>query len=346
MDLPEANSHNDKGPPSGSGPACNSVLGTVELLESILSSLPVRNLFVVQAVSKTWKQTIAQSPRIQVMMFFRCRSRRRKIWEMVNEQLERMPIMATESDSTNKDYVIKARIRDVQRRPGYRKYVTLRRIVAADTIEGQDHLILPLRLNPRLKAPSSYQRVPLVEADLHGVYSTVPYANMTMLEDLQRVEYSGSIATLERIADMYVSDPPWPEASMEITVIFREAGARPQPGFIEVVIYGIDIESKIGLKMADVLQGLSQRGSHYAEITHGPLRGDKILSPYDYKILCMEQVTMAELPFKVKCDRLEDAGMRRDIKVSLRFPPIDGLLPIVPGKVERRAIRDGRATSR
>jgi hypothetical protein len=145
---------------------------------------------------------------------------------------------------------------------------------------------------------------------------------------------------------MYVSDPPWPEALMEITVIFREAGARPQPGFIEVVIYGIDIESKTGLKMADVLQGLSQPCSHYAEITHGPLRGDATFSPYDARTLCMEQVTMAELPFKVKCGRLEDAGMRSDIKVSLRFPPIDGLLPIVPGKAERRAIRDGRATFR
>jgi hypothetical protein len=113
------------------------------------------------------------------MMFFRCRSTRRKMWEMVDEQLERIPIMATESDSANEDYVSKARIRDVQRHHRYRKYVTLRRLVAGDTIEGQDHLILPLRLNPRLKAPSSHQRGSLVEADLYGVYSTVPYANMS-----------------------------------------------------------------------------------------------------------------------------------------------------------------------
>jgi hypothetical protein len=56
----EANSRDDEGAPSG--PACNSVLVTVELLENILSSLPVRNLFVVQAVSKIGDRPLLNRP--------------------------------------------------------------------------------------------------------------------------------------------------------------------------------------------------------------------------------------------------------------------------------------------
>jgi hypothetical protein len=75
----EANRYNAE--PVLPGPACNCVLGTVELLESILSSLPIRNLFVLQLVSRTWKQTIVQSTSIQAKMSLHCSPRQRDIWE-------------------------------------------------------------------------------------------------------------------------------------------------------------------------------------------------------------------------------------------------------------------------
>jgi hypothetical protein len=60
----------------------------------------------------------------------------------------------------------------------------------------------------------------------------------------------------------------------------------------------------------------------------------------------MEQVTMAELPSRVICGWWKDVAMRRAIRGSLRFPPIDGLLPFVPGKVERDAMVGSRVMVR
>jgi hypothetical protein len=141
---------------------------------------------------------------------------------------------------------------------------------------------------------------------------------------------------------MYVSDPPWPKATMEITIWCGERGAKYHPGFIEAVIHGIDIESNDGLKMADVLRGLSKRGTRYSEITHGPLRDENCsdISPYRDEVFCMERVTLAELPMKVKHAHWKVVWIKRAIRVTLRFPPIDGRLPIVPTAVERSAVVD------
>ena len=51
--------------------ACQSVFGTTELLENIISFLPMRNIFIVQSVSKQWRNVIANSPSIEEKMFLR-----------------------------------------------------------------------------------------------------------------------------------------------------------------------------------------------------------------------------------------------------------------------------------
>jgi hypothetical protein len=47
------------------------VFGTYELLEDVLSYLPLKDLFILQRVSKQWSKVIADSPRLQEHMFLR-----------------------------------------------------------------------------------------------------------------------------------------------------------------------------------------------------------------------------------------------------------------------------------
>jgi hypothetical protein len=324
--------------------ASDRVFATAKLPEIILLSLPTRDLFVLQRFSKFWNQATTQSVAIRQKLFLRYSSKRSEIWEMVDEQLNRVPIMATESDVMDWNHFMMTRMCGLRREPDRRQYVKFRRLAQAhNTIKGQHHLILPLTLNPLLRlSASKRQRWSLVETDEHGAYSTVKYANMSTVEDFQRITYCGSVATLQQVADMYVSDPPWPAAKMEITISCSEPGAEPHSGFIEVVNHGIKLESESGLKMADILRGLSQRDTYYSEITHGPLRNEKDWDSglYRDEISCREKVTMAELPSKVMGRDWKGVCVRKAIKVTLRLPPIDGLMPIVPTAVELGALAD------
>jgi len=49
--------------------ACHSVLGITELLEHIISFLPMKKIFSVQRVAKQWRDVIATSPSIEENMF-------------------------------------------------------------------------------------------------------------------------------------------------------------------------------------------------------------------------------------------------------------------------------------
>lgn len=49
---------------------------------------------------------------------------------------------------------------------------------------------------------------------------------------------------------------------------------------------------------------------------------------------------MAEMVSKVKSPASTGMRVKRAIKVTLRFPPIDGLVPIVPTEVELGALAD------
>ena len=54
--------------------ACQDVLGTTELLEHIISFLPMRKIFTVQQVSKQWRDIIATSPSIEEKMYLRLKT--------------------------------------------------------------------------------------------------------------------------------------------------------------------------------------------------------------------------------------------------------------------------------
>jgi hypothetical protein len=54
--------------------ACQSVLETTELLEHIISFLPMKKIFHIQQVSKQWRNVIATSPSIEEKMFLRLKT--------------------------------------------------------------------------------------------------------------------------------------------------------------------------------------------------------------------------------------------------------------------------------
>ena len=54
--------------------ACQRVFGTTELLEHIISFLPMRKIFTVQSVSKQWQNVIAASPRIEEKVYLRLKT--------------------------------------------------------------------------------------------------------------------------------------------------------------------------------------------------------------------------------------------------------------------------------
>lgn len=54
--------------------ACRDVLGTTELLEHIISFLPMRKIFEVQRVAKQWRNVIGTSPTIEEKMFLRLKT--------------------------------------------------------------------------------------------------------------------------------------------------------------------------------------------------------------------------------------------------------------------------------
>lgn len=51
------------------------MFGTCELLEGVLSYLPLKDLFVLQRVSKQWGKVNAASPQLQEKMFLRLQSK-------------------------------------------------------------------------------------------------------------------------------------------------------------------------------------------------------------------------------------------------------------------------------
>ena len=53
---------------------CQGVLGTTELLEHIISFLPMKKIFTVQRVSKQWRDVVTTSPSIEEKMFLRLKT--------------------------------------------------------------------------------------------------------------------------------------------------------------------------------------------------------------------------------------------------------------------------------
>jgi hypothetical protein len=82
--------------------ARRNVFSTTELLENIISFLPVKKIFNIQCVYKRWKDVIAASPSIEEKMFLRLRTTPKEMcepqalgWRINALQYHRLPSMFT-----------------------------------------------------------------------------------------------------------------------------------------------------------------------------------------------------------------------------------------------------------
>lgn len=179
--------------------ASECVFAMVELLDSTLLLLPAKNLFILQRVSRTWKQIVAQSMAIQRKMFLRLNKTSPDIWELLD-------LVDIHLDHLH----VKIRKRD---------FVKFRRVVQTrDTDHAQDRLILPITLNPLMKSLSSR----LDNIDENRTYLEAPGHWGIRALNWQIISYTGTSDTLKHTAAMHVSDPPIHHARLTVTFFYRD----------------------------------------------------------------------------------------------------------------------------
>ena len=89
--------------------AAHRVLNTIELLESILSNLPIRDIFILQRVSRQFYDTIAYSIQIRQKLFIRSRVPE-QTWDLCSEGLivkprhhpQRLQLLPHSASNTNR----------------------------------------------------------------------------------------------------------------------------------------------------------------------------------------------------------------------------------------------------
>ena len=185
--------------------ARRAAMDTTEVLEHILSFLPQRTLFVVQRVSRQWKDLIARSSPIQEKMFLRFRTKRPEIWMLMNPKPRPSELWRTNPIEGFLD----------------RKFKT----VSASEVEPQDwespspwtqHLFTPLTLNPLLFRRHGGLDAQWIESrDYLPVVYLAPRAN---------------IAQHISLRDSYLTDPPCKECSVEIS--FDADGSNRWLGYV------------------------------------------------------------------------------------------------------------------
>jgi hypothetical protein len=298
--------------------ASDCVFATVELLDAILLQLPVKTIFNLQRVSRTWKQSISQSKAIQEKMFLRSDGNRLDVWELLDAQSERLDVVVRRGDN------------------GDRKSVKLQRIgQTGDATRAENNLILPTTLNPLMTAAP---RSPLVIVDEHGVCLNARYSGNVWVCNWQHAIYTGRIDTLKHTADMYLSDPPIHRARMSITLLYSDSDDFHCN--VKATIHDIQLRSVTGLKMADLLEGFRTEGSVSATIirrSRSTLPDDS--SPRLHELQFDDGVTVAALQLRLK-DHYGWKNLYRapGVKICLRLQEHQGLTPIVARSVERRAL--------
>lgn len=105
-----------------------------------------------------------------------------------------------------------------------------------------------------------HQRRPFFKVNRGGMFLNLPFSDLRNFNDevFQLVLYTGTLATLENIADMHMSDPPCQHAMMHVDFIFKPIEGSPNPARIFVRLCCMLFESSTGLKMGDLLKALSR----------------------------------------------------------------------------------------
>lgn len=345
-----------------SGSACSSVLAIPELLENILSFLPAKTISRVQCVSQSWKSTIARSVSIQEKLFLRCLSKPHEIWGLHNENhgLAVRPFLHQTGDLPKEGRVPLDTFYQYPASKSFEYFalsvsdgwhcIHLRR---TEQTKDDHDLILPVSLNPTLKAPVNtfkpfplQQHRPSFQADERGIFVNLPTEEFPSngYEEFQLAQYTGTLENLEKVADMYVSDPPCTRAMMHAMFFCETTESSPVSGRIIARLCWISLHFRTGLKMGDILRVIS----------HEPCRSYHLMkSPYEhfhpdsYKNIggapgWDDGLTVVKLQ-SVLQDHYQCLHMRlspvSEMDVRL-LDNVGGLRPIVPTVVEWSAVVD------
>ena len=345
-----------------SRPACSTVWSIPELLEIILSFLPAKTIFSVQRVSHSWKNTIAQSVAIQEKLFLRCQGKPQQVWELHNKKhWLAVRLFCCQNEHLRKEGRVSLDTFYKYAERGSYDYFTLSRLYGRHCIQlrrteqtENDHdLILPVSLNPALKVPIStlepmriHQRRPFFKVNRRGMFLNLPLCDLRQdaYEVFQLVQYTGTLATLENIAGMYLSDPPCQHAMMHVDFYCRTIEGSPKPARIFVRLCQMFFESSTGLKMGDLLKALSHAPcSSYGlvESPHEYFREDnrRRLGPgpgWDDHLTVLQLRSVLQEHYQSMHLFVSPA---LDIKIRL-LDDTGALRPIVPTAAERSAVVD------
>jgi hypothetical protein len=216
-----------------------SVFGTAELLENILSFLPVKNVFCVQIVSKTWSSVIGSSVTLQQKMFLRPRDRP-ELWILDKKHKVGANHYGRQYEHLNDTELKFQRIKDPQ---------------------DDKKTLTPVTLNPMLENDNSF-RANVLRMAVGSTYESVKYCGrIDALHDHD--------ASFWRT---YLTDPPCHRVDVQLLQLHLHKCVPPtlqmnrDPIGIHAEVAfpgaaGLTIESDEGLRMNNILQAcLTARG--------------------------------------------------------------------------------------
>lgn len=327
---------------NGDTNTCGVVLQIAELLERVLSYLPPRNIFVVQRVSRHWKEVITASPEIQEMLFLRPRhtSKPLEIWEVVDVETGHKLIDVPDGKAPEQ-HVCPLHICD--RKVQIRQTGHPREEASSD--DGHRMRYLPVALNP-LMGPGRPARRLLVASDGQGIScSTAGLA-------AEHISYRGTMALLEQYPAMLLTDPPTHIVEVIVIVHYRNADAPLTAAPVRAELSSLSVKSSTGVTFQDIFERVQRGKSDGCDISgleeiladrngrHQVFDGDSRAWDGDWD------------PTRQKIDLDELEGLVREIygwervvrdpifqlEMFLEASEWEGLSPIIPRAEERRVV--------
>lgn len=255
------------GTPARTTSAREQVFGTNELLETILLQLPMREIFVVQSVARSWQDAIAACPAIQEKLFLRRSEKPLETWMLVNAKGEYAFPRAN---------FVRWLVHDEISRSDWG---TGFRLVDTGGL-GKDKLFAPVTVNALLKpAPPPFGPT----TDKQQIWDFTDHTELGWT-------YSAHSRILEKacasLRNTFISDPPCQCAQVTVSLTYVKVqevlyGCRLDGGPDRVVLQvgGISVKANDGIKMAHIFYAvLRGRGTCSRVNYHGG-------GPWEYAFL-------------------------------------------------------------
>jgi len=230
--------------------ALSQVFGTNELLENIISFLPLKQLFDVKRVSKQWKSLVDNSPGIQEKLFIRRSNKESEFW--VLKEARRLGLQPFGICRKCENYGVRLRfIRHIDSHPPTRICtvisVTLNPIlqesclaVTPDGTISHKNRLLP---GPSVNYSAWVNALRYNEACIQNMFVTDPHCDTAYIEYL--IIYFGN-----------------PKPALPYPDIDHNYRHHPRLDTLRVSVSGITVEARSGLRMRDILRAaLRSRGT-------------------------------------------------------------------------------------